>query len=463
MKRAFPLLLLLYIVIAIVTIIFCTGTGDSGDSINHYLYARYAPRHPALFFDHWAKPLFVLLASPFAQFGFTGMKIFNALAVLFTIMITYRIVTDLKMKNAVVTTVVMIFTPLYYILTFSGLTEPLFALALAAGILMAIRQNHLTCAVIISFLPFIRSEGLIIEAVFALYYIYMRQWKMLLWLLSGSVVYSVAGYFVYHDLLWVFSKIPYAKMSSTYGHGDLFDFVTGLLYVVGVPIYILFWLGVVDLIRKAVVGNISAEKHILVLFGFIAFIVAHSLFWYFGIFNSMGLKRVMLCTMPLIAVIAATGFNFITEELIRKQRIRSIVQVVLVAYVIVFPFTSNPGAIKWERDMMLGTDQQLAMQAVDFINKNRGGEHVIVTTHPYIAEAMHIDFFDEAKRKELSRESISAMTKGDILIWENWLSVVERGITKESLDADTTLSNIYNTKGEDRTREIVYAVYEKRF
>ena len=38
------------------------GTGDSGDSISHFLYAQYAFKHSENFFYQWAKPLFVLFA-----------------------------------------------------------------------------------------------------------------------------------------------------------------------------------------------------------------------------------------------------------------------------------------------------------------------------------------------------------------------------------------------------------------
>ena len=72
-------LLFIYVIIATLTIIFFDGTGDSGDSIHHYQFAKLAPLHPELFFNHWAKPLYVLLASPFAQFTFIGVKIFNSI------------------------------------------------------------------------------------------------------------------------------------------------------------------------------------------------------------------------------------------------------------------------------------------------------------------------------------------------------------------------------------------------
>ena len=82
-------LLFIYLIIVTTIIILFEGTGRSGDSIHHYLFAKFAPLHPKLFFNHWAKPLYVLLASPFAQFGFIGVKIFNATVSMFTIFFTF--------------------------------------------------------------------------------------------------------------------------------------------------------------------------------------------------------------------------------------------------------------------------------------------------------------------------------------------------------------------------------------
>ena len=55
------------------------GVREMGDGIQHYMMARFCWRHPELILDLWGKPLFTLLASPFAQFGYKGMSAFNAL------------------------------------------------------------------------------------------------------------------------------------------------------------------------------------------------------------------------------------------------------------------------------------------------------------------------------------------------------------------------------------------------
>jgi hypothetical protein len=67
---------LLFVVACIVALVL-NGTNGGGDSIGHYLLAHHAWKYPNLFFNHWGKPVFTMLSSPFAQFGFKGVKLFN--------------------------------------------------------------------------------------------------------------------------------------------------------------------------------------------------------------------------------------------------------------------------------------------------------------------------------------------------------------------------------------------------
>jgi len=463
MKKIIYVLLFLYAIIAALTIIFFNGTGDAGDSVFHYLFVKYAPAHPELFFNQWAKPLFVLLACPFAQFGFYGIKIFNAIASLTTIFFTYKIAQELNIKNAILSAVILIFTPLYYILTFSGLTEPLFALIIAVCIYLAVKQKYIATSLILSFLPFVRSEGLIIIGVFALYFLIKKQWKAIPFLLFGSLVYSIAGYFTHHDFLWIFNKIPYARLSSQYGSGQPFHFVFQLLYVVGVPIYILFWVGFLSIIRRTIRKKITPEEQILIFLGFLCYFIAHSLFWYFGIFNSMGLKRVLLGVMPMISIITLQGFNFVTEDIFPKKRIpKMIIQGLFVTYIVIFPFTNNPAAIRWKRDMMLSKDQQSAVESVKFIYNRKGMDSHILYAHPYLSMVLNVDCFDKYTKLGITLRDIDLMKPGNIIIWDNWFAVVESHLKKEELDRDVSLTNIYNSKVDDEDREILYSIYEKK-
>ena len=455
------ILLLIYSIIATTTIVLFEGTGGSGDSIHHYLFAKFAPLHPKLFFNHWAKPLYVLLTSPFAQFGFIGVKTFNATVSMFTVFFTFKIAQKLNIKNAIFSSIFLLFSPLYFTLTFSGLTEPLFALFISIGIYTILVDKPVISCILISFLPFIRSEGLIIIGVFSLYFFLKKEWKLIPLLLVGHVVYSIAGFFVYNDLFWVFNKIPYAHLSSTYGSGKLSHFVVKLMYVIGVPIYLLFWIGVPVVIYKSIKKRISFEIKTLVFIGFFGFFIAHSLFWYLGIFNSMGLKRVLISVAPLISIISLIGFNFVTEELFRGKRIVNLIlKGFLIFYTLIFPFTSNPAAINWDKDLNLSKDQKAAFKIADFINERRDSNQRFIFAHPFLSEALKIDHFNDEKRVELTKDFITKTKSGDIVIWENWFAVVERGVTKEDLDANSHLTSLHNLSFWDNGREVKYAVYE---
>ncbi|HET6990523.1 MAG TPA: glycosyltransferase family 87 protein [Bacteroidia bacterium] len=463
MKNPIYFFLFAYALLAAFVIAHFDGTGDTGDSVLHYLFARYAPDHPGLFFHHWAKPVFVLLASPFAHFGFTGMKIFNAGVSLLTIFFTYKIASQLNFRNPIVVAVILIFTPLYFALTFSGLTEPLFALFVAVSIFLLLREKYIAATLLISFLPFVRSEGLILIGVFAIYLLMKRKWKFLPLLIAGHVVYSFAGYFVHHDLLWVFRKIPYAHLDSVYGKGPLFHFADKLLYLLGIPIYILFGLGLISIIWETIKKKSNYNEQVLLFFGFLAFFIAHSLFWYLGIFGSMGLVRVFIGIIPIIALIALKGYNFFTETLFGKMKMPQLIfKGLFILYILIFPFTPNNAALNVDRDLKLAQEQIAVRKVADYIITRYDNHHQLCYEHPYFGIAFQTDPFDLKKVCELNTTNIRTVQSGCIVIWDSHIALIDMGVTKKSIDSDSTFTNIYNLKSNDNGKENSFSVYWKK-
>lgn len=154
-----------------------------------------------VFLHHWAKPVFVLLSAPFAQFGFSGIEIFNCLCATLTALLTFYTARQLKVRQPYLVFLLLFFAPFYFQLIFSGLTEYLFGLATIAGIYFTSREKHLPALLIVSFLPLMRSEGLLIMGVFGLYYLINRKFKFLPLLLAGQLVYSLAGAHYHGDIL----------------------------------------------------------------------------------------------------------------------------------------------------------------------------------------------------------------------------------------------------------------------
>jgi hypothetical protein len=473
--------IVLYFIICVIVSFTQDGTVDSGDSIMHFLFSKYSFIHPSFFFHHWAKPLFVLLSSPFSQFGFTGIKIFNCILVSLTLIFTYLTSKKITNKNSFLSVMLLCFAPLYFVITFSGLTEPLFAFFLVFSLYLLISEKEISSSILISFLPFVRSEGLILLGIYAFYLIVTRKFRRLPFLATGHVFYSIIWYFYYHNLFWVFTEIPYAKLSSTYGSGHLLHFVKQLAYVIGMPIYLLLVFGIVYMIITFFHRPFRnseyhyKEKFLLVYGGFFAFLVAHSLFWYFGIFNSMGLKRVLICVIPFISLISLDGYNFITRILIKNilnlgrfakakmvrfgntergnpsvdgfplskyKTFSRITGSLLIAYIVVFPFTGNPAAIKWKKEFSLNDDQILIKEMAKYIKTNYSCPTYYYYP-PYISVELGIDHFDSNKRRELPELfEEKEIPKNTLIIWDEWFAVVENGISLEKLQNDGRFEEI---------------------
>ena len=137
----------------------CEG---GADNIWHYYFSKYALIYPDFFLHHWGKPLFILLSTWFAQFGFFGVKFFNILCGILSTIIAYKILKHLNVSFKWIIVPLLLFSPLYFIVLQSALTEPLFSLILITCIYLYFKDKYLFATILISFILFSRSEGFFI-------------------------------------------------------------------------------------------------------------------------------------------------------------------------------------------------------------------------------------------------------------------------------------------------------------
>jgi hypothetical protein len=281
---------------------------DTGDGIMHFFISQASWNNPSLFLDHWGKPLFILLSSPFAQFGFNGMVAFNILVFLLTVLLSNYIFFKQKTSAWISLLFPLVLLKTYDVSStvLGGLTEPLFNLALVAALYLLLERKYLWFALLVSFLPFMRSEGqLPIVLAFSIL-ILLKEYKSLPFLSTGFLIYGLIGLPVYGDFLWYFTKSPYQMDNGIYGSGPWYHYLVsyesymgkfGLLVAIGG----LFSLIYLFLKRK---WNVINWQGLIFTYGvFFGVLFVHSYFWATGQSGSLGLTRIATQGMPVFLLV----------------------------------------------------------------------------------------------------------------------------------------------------------------
>jgi hypothetical protein len=318
--------------------------GDT-DSITHYEFARWAFNHPYHFVDHWAKPLYTSLCAPFAQFGYRGALVFNILCGVLSSWLIFRIARELNLRYALVAIPFALFAPIYMVTMMTCLTEILFGLVLVAAIYAFLKEKCILSAVIISFIPFARTEGLLFLAIFAGAFLLKKHYKAIPFLASGFIIFSLAGVFHYKNFFWFFNAMPYGlKGSELYGSGKFLYYIGRFDIIMGWPLIILAGLGLagmlIGLIKspKIELSTSWITKYYLVTGSFFAFLFLHSLLWWQGMMSVLASDRFMACIMPLGGLLALYGLNLLTSLLNSKVYLKGIFIAVITGLVLWMPF-----------------------------------------------------------------------------------------------------------------------------
>ncbi|MEA3504887.1 MAG: hypothetical protein U9R32_06770 [Bacteroidota bacterium] len=287
-NRIIFFLLAISFVAGVVLIFFTQNSYGGGDHFAHYKLAHWGWLHPKLLFNHWGKPVFTILLSPFAQLGINGARIYNLLMGFSTAVMIWRLASFFNFKNSAFSLVLVLFTPVYFILMFTSLTEVTFSFFLVLAALLFFKEKHLLSAVVLSFLPFIRTEGIVLFPLFIMAYGMRKQWLTIPLLTVGFLLISLLGFSFYDDFWWVITKMPYTgSAEGIYGSGNLLHFVTHTRRILGYPLAAIFLIGLVLLVVKWFTvekRKISVTFYFLLLIpgSYLTFLAAHSFVWWQG-------------------------------------------------------------------------------------------------------------------------------------------------------------------------------------
>lgn len=429
------------IVILQVIYIFLNETTLGGtDNVTHFQTARYAFKYPQLFLDHWGKPLYTALSAPFAYFGFKMAQLFNVIIAVLTLLLSYKISKYLHPSGAIFTVVLIAFAPIYFLLMTTCLTEVLFSFVLVASVYLFIQNRFVFSAIILSFIPFVRNEGLILFPIFALAFILKQKYLSIPFLFSGAIFYSIIGYFVFDDFFWIINRFPHSMEDNIYGSGELLHFVKNSNYIFGIPLVIMVLIGLifwcVEIIRKFQIRNESFILFIIIAGSWMAYFAAHSFVWWQGL-SSLGLIRVIGGVIPLAALTGAKGIQFIFEK--TKNRKVAVIILSLVSVIQIFMFF-NQNKVPTKA----GPIENLITKSAEFV-KNEYPDRKIYYFNTEFPFNFKIDPYDQTKSNWGIGDKIqpsNSMNYGDILIWDAHFGPNEGSVQLESVENDPFLERV---------------------
>jgi hypothetical protein len=333
------IILSLLLLLGLILIFFAGSNYTSGDNLSHYFAAHYGWKYAYLLFDNWSKPVFTILSSPFAQFGLNGIRIYNLIVGLFTAFMTYQIARQLKLKMALLAYLFVLIAPIYLLVIFSAYTETTFSAFVILSIYLFFKDKLHWSAMVISFIPIIRSEGIILLPIFALaYFIKKKYWAIPL-LSIGYITISLLGWPFHQSLNWIINENPYSINNSIYGSGEWYHFIKYTRYIEGFTLTFFFLVGVYFILKKWLKDGImtinqNAYIILLILGSFLSFYAAHSYVWWKGMGGSLGLLRVIASVSPLASLVALIGFERLSATFHRYRIIFTIVMLMVLGYTV---------------------------------------------------------------------------------------------------------------------------------
>lgn len=442
-------------VLMVVVAMMSNAIYDTGDGIMHYQIARWSWTHPELLLHHWGKPFFTLVCSPFAQFGYKGAVLFNVICHVSTAWLTWRIADRMKLPYSYLAGPLLIFAPLSWGVAQSGLTEPMFALTLISGIYYIIGGRNTVAAVIISLLPFVRSEGFLIAPLFGLFFLIRKEYLSICLLGCGTVAYSIIGGLFYHnDFLWIIHQNPYVG-EAAYGHGDIFHFVASNEFLFGWSITGLITLGLITVpLRRFFVPRHSLAEIILVFGAFAVFFIAHSIFWWKGIFGSYGLLRVIACVLPCAVLISIRGLQLLTWPIYQRKYAVLVVSFIIVGLTIFN--TMNQRGLVMKADERQRAAEEVARQIKELKLESR----LMYCSHPIMPHLLEKDPFDETQCKHLYDLRNTFPSTESVVAWDADFGGMEfTDIGKWSADINNTMHEIVTIVSSDDYEKVLWHVY----
>lgn len=295
--------------------------GSDQDAAIHAIFALFPSADRIL--TIWARPLF---AAPYvipAQLGgYLAMRITTMVICAAAAWITYLVARRVGLRWAWLAIPLVLLQPALLTVGTDTMTEPIFVLVLATGLLALVHHRTLTAAAILSFLPLARPEGpfilLVLAAVWLaaarrdrryLVAILLLGLGMVVWLLACIVVTGNAGYLL--SLPWPEHTV---QVPTMFTRQQVTHYVRRWPHIIGLGLFPLWLVGLRPSWRQPLLRLCVLMTLVL--------LAVHTLLYSAATMGSLGLDRYLATLAPAVALVAVAGAGLLATYM-RSRRARS--------------------------------------------------------------------------------------------------------------------------------------------
>lgn len=441
--------------------LYATKHYADSESVNHYFIVESIFTNPKMALDHWGKPLFIALSSLFTFFGEKGVMIFNVLIMLMSGYFGAKLAKNLGAKFGFFVPILILFAPVYYPFAQSCLTEPLFGFVAVFSAYLFSVKKYSWATIVISFIIYSRSEGMLFLPIYAMALVIKKQWKLLPFLFTGFVVYGIVGVLLDKGFLWYYYDYPYSSIVSFYGTGPFWNWFINHESITGLPFSVLIAFTFFTLVFWTIFHfKKSFQSSHLVLIYLVAvpatiYIFGHSFLWYKGWSASVGLPRIVGGVIPLIAVFSAVGFSAFISKIplgIKSKIIELFATIIISIWMILNTFYGKSSVILSQPNEM----NELIFESIDWLNEQgfpQGNENIVVYKTDYL---LHYGINPKKEEKSFLRTNIHRrenpqveLNAGDLIVWDGQTTPNEGGISFMSLDTNQHFEKLITFRPEN--------------
>jgi hypothetical protein len=437
-KHIFYITITAIILIQFFLLLFNGDSFVGSYNLNHFQLARFSFNHPGLLLDLSGNPVYSTFLAPFTLLGYNAAKVFNLIIAILTLLLTAKLSDKLVKGSSNYAIFLTAFFPVYFLLMITCFPEILLSLFIVGAIYLFSKNKFYSSAILLSFIPFICFEGVFLFPVFAIAYLLKRNYWPILLLCTGLVFYILTGFFAFGDLLWILHKFPSNVEQHIFESGSLSNLIKNSSFIFGVPFLFLSLLGLIywfiQIVRDFSLKNERVVIFFLISGSWLVYIAANGYHLWTGADKSLESIHLFGAIIPLSALMAIKGIQFISEKIKGKRIFTGIILLFAIAQVFLL-FNTNDLPTKATPTAELIKKSVKYIKQADYTGK-------IHYFDPEIIFQLGIDPYDSSKCnigiKDKSQPS-NSMEWGDLLVWDANFGLRNGGVQLLNLEKDQYL------------------------